>query len=84
MFYLLMPSLERCQVLIAHLKGRDIIGVFHRLPLHLSTMGRKFEGKEEDCPVTENVSDRLIRLPYYNDLTGADLGRAVAAIAEFD
>lgn len=78
-----MPSLEKRQTLIAHLKAQDIISVFHYLPLHLSDMGRKFGGKEGDCPVTEDVSDRLLRLPFYNDLTEADLARVVAAIREF-
>lgn len=83
MFYLLMPSLEKRQALIAHLKASNIISAFHYLPLHLSQMGRQLGGKEGDCPVTEDVSDRLLRLPFYNDLTEADLARVVAAICEF-
>ena len=83
MFYLLMPSLEKRQALIAHLKAQDIISAFHYLPLHLSEMGQKFGGKEGDCPVTEDVSDRLVRLPFYNDLTEAHTARVVAAICEF-
>jgi dTDP-4-amino-4,6-dideoxygalactose transaminase len=46
-------------------------------------MGRKFGGKEGDCPVTEYVSDRLLRLPFYNDLTVADQDRIVTAVREF-
>ena len=84
MFYLLMPSLEKRQALIAHLKAQNIISAFHYLPLHLSEMGQKFGGKEGDCPVTEDVSERLVRLPFYNDLTEADLTSVVAAICEFD
>lgn len=83
MFYLLMPSLSVRQALIAHMKERDIITPFHYLPLHLSDVGRKFDGKPGDCPVTEDVSDRLVRLPLYNDLTEADLVRIVGAIKEF-
>jgi dTDP-4-amino-4,6-dideoxygalactose transaminase len=83
MFYLLMPSLEKRQAFIAHMKARDIISPFHYLPLHLSDMGVRFGGKQGDCPVTEDVSDRLVRLPFYNDLTEADLARVVAAISEF-
>ncbi|HEY9606971.1 MAG TPA: dTDP-4-amino-4,6-dideoxygalactose transaminase, partial [Allocoleopsis sp.] len=83
MFYLLMPSLEVRQALIAHMKERDIVTPFHYLPLHLSDVGRKFGGKPGDCPVTEDVSDRLVRLPLYNDLTEADLVRIVGGIKEF-
>ncbi|NER32379.1 MAG: dTDP-4-amino-4,6-dideoxygalactose transaminase, partial [Symploca sp. SIO1C4] len=83
MFYLLMPSLEERQALIAHLKTRDISSVFHYLPLHLSQMGRQFGGAEGDCPVTESLSDRLLRLPFYNNLTEADQARVVASIKDF-
>jgi dTDP-4-amino-4,6-dideoxygalactose transaminase len=83
MFYLILPSLEERQALISHLNARDINSVFHYLPLHLSSMGRRFGGKEGDCPVTEDVSDRLLRLPFYNDLTDADQARVVAAVKDF-
>jgi dTDP-4-amino-4,6-dideoxygalactose transaminase len=83
MFYLLVPSLAERQALIAHLSACEINGVFHYLPLHLSSMGRGFAGKEGDCPVTEDVSDRLVRLPFYNELTEVDQTRVVAALKGF-
>jgi dTDP-4-amino-4,6-dideoxygalactose transaminase len=83
MYYLLLPSFDDRQRMIAHLKARNIISVFHYPPLHLSEMGRKFGGTPSDCPVTEDVSDRLLRLPFYNDLTETDLARIVKAIHEF-
>lgn len=83
MFYLLMPSLEKRQALIAHLKAQGISSVFHYLPLHLSDVGRKLGGKEGDCAVTEDISDRLLRLPFYNELTLEDQARVVAAIHDF-
>lgn len=84
MFYLLMPSLAERQALIAHLKARGILSVFHYHPLHLSAMGRRFGGRPGQCPVTEEVSDRLLRLPFYNSLTEEDQAYVVAAIKEFD
>jgi dTDP-4-amino-4,6-dideoxygalactose transaminase len=84
MFYLLMPSLEQRQALIDHLRSQGIWSVFHYLPLHLSEMGRKFGGQPGDCPVTEKVSDRLLRLPFHNQLTEANLRVVVEAIQEFD
>ena len=53
------------------------------MPLHLSEMGQRFGGKAGDCPVTEEVSERLVRLPFYLDLTEAEQERVVAAITEF-
>jgi dTDP-4-amino-4,6-dideoxygalactose transaminase len=84
MFYILMPSLETRTALIDHLKQHDILTVFHYLPLHLSDMGRQFGGEPGDCPVTEDVSDRLLRLPFYNDLTEEEQERVIAALYAFE
>ncbi len=83
MFYLIMPSLKQREQLIAHLKDRGILSVFHYLPLHLSKMGQRFGGKPGECPVTEDVSDRLLRLPFYNDLTREDQQQVVEALETF-
>jgi dTDP-4-amino-4,6-dideoxygalactose transaminase len=83
MFYILMPDLELRQKMIVHLRERGIISVFHYLPLHLSDMGRGFGGKTGDCPVTERVSDQLIRLPFHNVITASDQELVIDAIQEF-
>jgi dTDP-4-amino-4,6-dideoxygalactose transaminase len=68
MFYMLLPD-ERCRArVISHLKACGILSVFHYLPLHLSDMGRGFGGRPGDCPVTEDVSERLLRLPFFPQL----------------
>jgi len=84
LFYLLLPSAQARRHLIAHLGGQEILAVFHYLPLHLSPMGRKFGGYAGQCPVAESVSGRLLRLPFYNDLTESDQARVVAAIRSFE
>jgi dTDP-4-amino-4,6-dideoxygalactose transaminase len=83
MFYLLLPSLEDRTALIAHLKAQGVQGVFHYLPLHSSDMGQRFGGRPGDCPVTEDVSDRLLRLPFYNDLSEADQECVITAVTTF-
>jgi dTDP-4-amino-4,6-dideoxygalactose transaminase len=83
MFYMLMPSLEARTRLIARLKGLGILSVFHYLPLHLSDMGRQFGGRVGDCPVTEDVSDRLLRLPFYGALGADDQECVVEAVTGF-
>lgn len=83
MYYLLLPTLELRQRFIAYLKSQGVYSVFHYLPLHLSDMGMKFGGKPGDCPVTELVSDQLVRLPFYNTLTEDDQARVVKTIKEF-
>jgi len=83
MFYILLPSLAARQRLIAYLKEHGILSVFHYLPLHLSEMGLRIGGQKGTCPVTEDVSDRLLRLPFYNDLTEDDQQRVIAAVCTF-
>jgi len=83
MFYLLTRSLAERTALIRHLKQRDIHAVFHYVPLHLSEMGKRFGGRAGDCPVTEEISDRLVRLPFYNSLCQSDQDRVIEAIIEF-
>jgi len=83
MFYMLLPSLEQRQAFIQHLKSRGILSVFHYLPLHLSAMGQRFGGQPGDCPVTEDVSDRLVRLPFYNDLTVEEQTLVIDVIEQF-
>lgn len=82
MFYVLMPTLELRQALIRHLRALGILAVFHYLPLHESDMARRI-GAVGDCPVTSDVSDRLLRLPFYNDLTEEDQARIIAAVQDF-
>jgi dTDP-4-amino-4,6-dideoxygalactose transaminase len=83
LFYLILPSAEIRQNLISHLRKQAIYGVFHYLPLHISPMGRSFGGAEADCPVTEDISGRLLRLPFYNDIKKTELQRVVEAITDF-
>jgi len=83
MFYLLLPSLDARQGLMARLKSKGILSVFHYLPLHLSEMGRRFGGRPGQCPVTEDVSDRLLRLPFYNRLSESEQDLVLETIQGF-
>jgi dTDP-4-amino-4,6-dideoxygalactose transaminase len=83
LFYLLLPDLKSRQDFINHLKEHRILAVFHYQPLHLSTMGIQFGGKEGDCPVTETVADRLVRLPFYNGISDDEQSRVIDAIRSF-
>jgi dTDP-4-amino-4,6-dideoxygalactose transaminase len=83
MYYLLMPSLAARSAFIAHLRARGLHAVFHYLPLHLSDMGLKYGGKNGDCPVTEDVSDRLVRLPFFYNMSENEQAEVIAAVREF-
>ncbi len=84
MYQLLMPDLNARTRLIDALEKRGIMAVFHYLPLHLSEYARRWDGKVGDCPVTEAVSDRLVRLPFFNDMTDAQQNRVIDAIQASD
>jgi dTDP-4-amino-4,6-dideoxygalactose transaminase len=84
MFYLLLPTLDLRQKFIQYLRELGIQSVFHYLPLHLSDMGKQFGGKPGDCPVTEDISDRLVRLPFHNGLSNSDQERVIEAIFDFE
>lgn len=83
LFYLLLPSLEERDALLRYLKEQNILAVFHYVPLHLSPMGHHFGYTEKDCPVTQDVSQRLVRLPFYNDLTETDQTRVIEQVRAF-
>lgn len=83
MFYLLAPSLEFREGLIAHLAERGIAAVFHFQPLHLSEMGLRFGGRPGECPVSEAAADRVLRLPFHNALTESEQGEVVEAVCAF-
>jgi dTDP-4-amino-4,6-dideoxygalactose transaminase len=83
MFYLLLPDLASRQRFIAHLKSRGVHGVFHYLPLHLSPAAAPWGLKAGHCPVTENVSDRLVRLPFFTTMTSDIQSRVVEAVSCF-
>jgi len=83
MFYLIMSSHKQRSALIEHLKENDIMAVFHYLPLHLSDMGEKFGYKIGEFPVTEKMSEYLIRLPFFNDISENDLLTVVDTVNKF-
>ncbi len=84
MYYLILPSMEERQAMIAFLKSRGILSVFHYVPLHASPMGRQMGGSAARCPVSEEMSNRLLRLPFYSALSEADQERIVDAVGSFD
>jgi dTDP-4-amino-4,6-dideoxygalactose transaminase len=65
MYYLLLPDLESRTSLIKELADQDIGAVFHYVPLHNSPMGKKVGRANGALPYTEELSDRLARLPLW-------------------
>ena len=82
LFHMVMPSAQSRDALIKHLRATGILAVFHYQPLHLSPFGRRLQ-PHADCPVTEDVSDRLIRLPFYTNMKADDTHAVIEAVREF-
>ncbi len=83
MFPILLNDTKTRTALITHLEQLSILAVFHYVPLHTSPMGRKLGYETGQFPVTEDISDRLLRLPFYFELTDEDQQTVTAAITDF-
>ena len=69
MFYILLPDRVVRDALMDYLKQHGIMAVFHFIPLHSSPMGQKFGRQVRDLSITEELSGRLLRLPFYFEIT---------------
>jgi dTDP-4-amino-4,6-dideoxygalactose transaminase len=83
LFYVLLRDGTTRQELLAYLRSRDIHAVFHYVPLHTSPVGQTFGYREGDLPITENVSERLIRLPMFHTLTDDEQRSVTSALTAF-
>jgi dTDP-4-amino-4,6-dideoxygalactose transaminase len=83
MFYMVMPCAADRDGLISHLRRAGIQAIFHYLPLHLSRMGAGYGYKQGDCPVSKDISERLVRLPFFNELTEHEQHSVVETIGTF-
>ncbi len=81
MYHILLPDLETRTKLIQSLKQQQITAVFHYIPLHTSPMGKKLTTQQFNLPITDNIADRLLRLPCYYELTPEDIQRIVNTIS---
>lgn len=79
-YYLVMPTAESRQRLIAHLGDRGILAVFHYQALNVSDMGQRYGGRPGDCPRAEALSGRLVRLPLFAGMTSGDVDRVIDAV----
>jgi dTDP-4-amino-4,6-dideoxygalactose transaminase len=83
LFYVLLADRPTRDALMTHLRERGILAVFHYIPLHSSPMGQKLGYREGQLPITEDISGRLLRLPFYYELTEEEQGHVVAAVRDF-
>jgi dTDP-4-amino-4,6-dideoxygalactose transaminase len=80
MYYLLLPNLEQRSRFIEELGRGDIRAVFHYVPLHSSYAGRRYGRRAGELTVTNDASERLVRLPLWPGMSEAEVERVVRAV----
>ena len=83
MFYIVLPSVAFRDGLMAHLKAQSILAVSHYIPLNVSPMGLLLGGRAGDCPVAEALAERLLRLPFYTQMSEDEQGDVIRAVKEY-
>jgi dTDP-4-amino-4,6-dideoxygalactose transaminase len=80
LYGILLPSLERRTRVIDVLRTRGIYAAFHYVPLHSSPAGQRYGRTAGELPVTEDVADRLLRLPLWPDMTAEQIAQVVDGV----
>ena len=83
MYFIVLPSVAFRDALVAHLKAHDILAVSHYVPLNVSPMGQRLGGRPGDCPVAERLAERLLRLPFFTQMTEAEQSDVIRTVTEF-
>jgi len=83
MYYFVLNSLDERNALIDYLRERDIMAVFHYIPLHSAAAGLKYGRFHGEDRYTTDRSERLLRLPMYYGLSEAECQRVIDAVFDF-
>jgi len=83
LYYLIFKSLEERSDFISHMAAAGVMAVFHYQSLHLSPVGRAIGGVEGQCPVSEQASDCLVRLPLFSGLSNSEVDSVLEAATSF-
>ena len=83
MYYLLLPTAEHRSRFITFLNDKGVNAVFHYVPLNLSPMGESLGARPGDCPVAEDLSSRLVRLPFFTGLDEANQETVIRTVREY-
>lgn len=81
MYYIVLASQDERTALIAGLKQRGVHAVFHYVPLHSAPAGRRYGRAHGSLRHTDELSQRLVRLPMYCTLSSGDVDMICAAVA---
>jgi dTDP-4-amino-4,6-dideoxygalactose transaminase len=77
MYYVLLPDAATRSRVLSTMSQNAVQATFHYVPLHSSVGGRRFAARSTECPVTDDISSRLLRLPFHNGLEPGQIERVV-------
>lgn len=83
MFYLLFNDLETRTKFIAYLKENNIYAPFHYIPLHSAPAGETYCKTASAMNITNKISDTLVRLPMFYDITDEQLEKIIKTVLNF-
>lgn len=83
MFYIILNNEEDRDELMRYLRNHGVLAVFHFLPLHLSAIGRSMGYTDGQFPITESVSCRLLRLPFFYDITRYEQNEVIGLVRKY-
>lgn len=82
MFAMVLPNREVRDAVLDGLRSRGVMATFHYVPLHTSEAGQRFSARPSECPVTTDISGRLLRLPFFTDLDEPTIDRVSTLVVE--
>lgn len=82
-FFIVVSNPEECKRLIQDLNAQNINVITHYVPLHSSKAGKKYGKYSGDMKVTNDISQRLIRLPLFYGMEDGEVERVTQAIKKF-
>ena len=77
MYYVILPDAAKRSSVISKMREASSHPTFHYVPLHTAPGAQALADRFQDCPVTDDISARLLRLPFYNALTETEIGTVV-------
>jgi dTDP-4-amino-4,6-dideoxygalactose transaminase len=80
LFHVLLPDAGMRPGVMTSMREQGVATTFHYVTLHDSVGGRRFAARATDCPVSSDVSARLVRLPFFNTLSASEVERVAGTL----
>jgi dTDP-4-amino-4,6-dideoxygalactose transaminase len=82
MYYVILPDAASRDRVLASMTQNGVQATFHYVPLHSSAGGQRFASRVTECPVSDDLSSRLLRLPFHNALNTSQMERVAETLVE--